>query len=146
MAPFVSKKRKPDEADITPDEFPTTDNAVVTTPIGSPARKKMKITQTQKQALIDNLQLESTKTRLYSMSLSLTRWQSLNVPENCAPTTPFKPKISGLELNDVSTAYHCLSAKPGWENCSPDTWVLHILGRLLLLPRLLQWVQRLQRV
>lgn len=35
------------------------DGHQVTTPIGSPARKKMKITQSQKQALIDNLQLES---------------------------------------------------------------------------------------
>ncbi len=31
----------------------------VTTPTGSPARKRMKISQSQKQALIDNLQLES---------------------------------------------------------------------------------------
>lgn len=29
------------------------------TPTGSPARKKLRITQSQKQALIDNLQLES---------------------------------------------------------------------------------------
>ena len=34
--------------------------ASVTTPTGSPSRKRTKITQPQKQALIDNLQLEST--------------------------------------------------------------------------------------
>lgn len=46
MAPTMAHKRKSDEMDNGP-----------STPTGSP-RKKMKITQAQKQALIDNLQLE----------------------------------------------------------------------------------------
>lgn len=46
MPPTAARKRKSDEIDNGP-----------TTPTESP-RKKMKITQTQKQALIDNLQLE----------------------------------------------------------------------------------------
>jgi Nbl1 / Borealin N terminal len=50
MAPAQNRKRKSEqmeeEANITP--------------TGSPARKKMKITQSQRQALIDNLQLEIT--------------------------------------------------------------------------------------
>ena len=49
MAP-VSRKRKSEAMDETPQPH---------TPTGSPARKKLRITQSQKQALIDNLQLES---------------------------------------------------------------------------------------
>ncbi|EXJ88585.1 hypothetical protein A1O1_05515 [Capronia coronata CBS 617.96] len=52
MAPPVSRKRKSEEMEESP-------RAV--TPEGSPARKKMRITQTQKQALIENLQLEITE-------------------------------------------------------------------------------------
>lgn len=37
------------------------DTSVAETPTGTPARKKLRITQRQKQALIDNLQLESTR-------------------------------------------------------------------------------------
>jgi len=54
MAP-VNRKRK--SAEMADEITPTTNN--VTTPTGSPATKKLKITQAQKQALIDNLQLES---------------------------------------------------------------------------------------
>ncbi|OAP57156.1 hypothetical protein AYL99_07894 [Fonsecaea erecta] len=53
MAPPTSRKRKSDEMDDL------ADGAV--TPSGSPVRKKMRITQQQKQALIDNLQLEITE-------------------------------------------------------------------------------------
>ncbi|KAL2406836.1 hypothetical protein ABEF92_008500 [Exophiala dermatitidis] len=52
MAPGNARKRKSDEMEETP-------RAV--TPTGSPVHKKMKITQTQKQALMDNLQLEITE-------------------------------------------------------------------------------------
>jgi len=48
MTPQTARKRKSDEMEGGP-----------STPTGSPAPKKMKITQPQKQALIDNLQLES---------------------------------------------------------------------------------------
>lgn len=51
MAP-QSRKRKSDAVEDTPQP---------TTPIGSPARKKLKVTASQKQVLIDNLQLEITE-------------------------------------------------------------------------------------
>jgi hypothetical protein len=44
----VSKKRK------SPDR-----EGPARTPTGTPVRKRMRITQSQKQALVDNLQLES---------------------------------------------------------------------------------------
>ncbi|KIX92836.1 uncharacterized protein Z520_11499 [Fonsecaea multimorphosa CBS 102226] len=53
MAPANSRKRKSDEMDDL------AGGAV--TPSGSPARKKLRITQQQKQALMDNLQLEITE-------------------------------------------------------------------------------------
>lgn len=49
-------KRKSSEMD---DAYPN-DNDGMQTPTGSPSRKKMRLTRKQKQALIDNLQLEST--------------------------------------------------------------------------------------
>lgn len=52
MAPANARKRKSDEME---------EPVGAVTPTGSPARKKMKITQSQKQALMDNLQLESEK-------------------------------------------------------------------------------------
>jgi hypothetical protein len=55
MAP-QSRKRKSEAMEETPRPQ---------TPTGSPSRKKLKITQSEKQALIDNLQLESMYT-LYS--------------------------------------------------------------------------------
>jgi len=50
MAPLTTRKRKSDEMAGTPEAV---------APTGSPAPKRLKITQSQKQALIDNLQLES---------------------------------------------------------------------------------------
>ncbi|KAJ9497246.1 hypothetical protein H2202_007403 [Exophiala xenobiotica] len=52
MTPANTRKRKSDEME---------EPARAVTPTGSPARKKMRITQSQKQALIDNLQLEVTE-------------------------------------------------------------------------------------
>jgi hypothetical protein len=51
MSASASRKRKSPEPDAL--------NEAVTTPSNSPARKKAKITENQKQTLIDNLQLES---------------------------------------------------------------------------------------
>ncbi|EXJ74595.1 uncharacterized protein A1O5_02891 [Cladophialophora psammophila CBS 110553] len=53
MAPASSRKRKSDEMDEPA--------AGTVTPSRSPVRKKMRITQQQKQALMDNLQLEITE-------------------------------------------------------------------------------------
>ena len=55
MTAIQSRKRKSDELDEVYNEHQ------VTTPTPSPPQKKIKITQSQKQALIDNLQLESTQ-------------------------------------------------------------------------------------
>ena len=52
MAPAQTRKRKSEAMEIEVQN---------TTPTASPARKKTKITQSQKQALIDNLQLEITE-------------------------------------------------------------------------------------
>lgn len=52
MAPTPTRKRKSEALEVEVQH---------NTPTGSPARKKMKITQSQKQALIDNLQLEITE-------------------------------------------------------------------------------------
>ncbi|EXJ77972.1 hypothetical protein A1O3_09131 [Capronia epimyces CBS 606.96] len=54
MAPTRPRKRKSDEMEESP-------RAATPTPSGSPAQKRMRITQTQKQALMDNLQLEITE-------------------------------------------------------------------------------------
>ncbi|PCG91428.1 Hypothetical protein PENO1_093920 [Penicillium occitanis (nom. inval.)] len=56
MSASVSRKRKTPEPER--DAF---NHDEVTTPSNSPARKKLKITQHQKQTLIDNLQLEITE-------------------------------------------------------------------------------------
>jgi hypothetical protein len=53
MAQTQSRKRKSDLLDEQDHDLQTS------TPTGSPARKRAKITRSQKQALIDNLQLES---------------------------------------------------------------------------------------
>jgi hypothetical protein len=54
MPPQLPKKRKSDALEAEHGD------GAVTTPTGHPARKRMKISQPQKQALIDNLQLEGT--------------------------------------------------------------------------------------
>jgi hypothetical protein len=53
MAQAQSRKRKSDLLDEQDHDLQTS------TPTGGPARKRAKITRSQKQALIDNLQLES---------------------------------------------------------------------------------------
>ena len=71
MAPTRPRKRKSDDSNALDDhamlaDFPAPPTTAVSngsparTPTGSPLRKKLRITQTQKQVLIDNLQLEST--------------------------------------------------------------------------------------
>ncbi|QKX55299.1 uncharacterized protein TRUGW13939_02391 [Talaromyces rugulosus] len=56
MTATVSRKRKSTEPDRDP-----RDETQITTPTGSPPAKKLRITQSQKQTLIDNLQLEITE-------------------------------------------------------------------------------------
>lgn len=69
MATTMARKRKSDEMDNGP-----------STPTESP-RKKMKITQAQKQALIDNLQLEGWY-HLPCVGPQLTDIQLLNAQDN----------------------------------------------------------------
>lgn len=45
----------------------------MTTPTRSPARKKLRLTRSQKQALIDNLQLESMRVCTLPFHTELTR-------------------------------------------------------------------------
>ncbi|KAK4936663.1 hypothetical protein LTR10_022515 [Elasticomyces elasticus] len=52
MSPTNTRKRKSDQME---------ESSCAVTPTGSPASKKMRITEAQKQALIDNLQLEITE-------------------------------------------------------------------------------------
>ncbi|OKL58349.1 hypothetical protein UA08_06008 [Talaromyces atroroseus] len=56
MSAAISRKRKSPEP-----ERDSVNEDHITTPSNSPARKKLKITQHQKQTLIDNLQLEITE-------------------------------------------------------------------------------------
>lgn len=77
MSASASKKRKSPEPE---------DNAwnqdQVTTPSNSPPRKKLKITQRQKQTLIDNLQLESMST----FGSQITSTPSLSILTNVSVT------------------------------------------------------------
>lgn len=61
MTTAASRKRKSPEPERVDDAH--NDAEIPTTPTEGPARKKLKLTQTQKQALIDNLQLESMSTK-----------------------------------------------------------------------------------
>lgn len=67
------------------------------TPTTSPPKKTMRMTQVQKQALIDNLQLESKsinlpdcRTPTKHLEISNTQ-QSPNARANSEPNTPNKP-------------------------------------------------------
>lgn len=60
MTPLATKRKSPEDDAFRTDEAKT--------PTGSPPKKKMKITRSQKQALMDNLQLES----MFWLSLPLT--------------------------------------------------------------------------
>ncbi|KAI9935026.1 hypothetical protein ASPWEDRAFT_44599 [Aspergillus wentii DTO 134E9] len=53
MTPLATKRKSPEDDAFRTDEAKT--------PTGSPPKKKMKITRSQKQALMDNLQLEITE-------------------------------------------------------------------------------------
>ena len=66
MAPLRTKKRKSSSSGNAIPNFPVPPQMVALksparTPTASPAKKSLKITQGQKQALIDNLQLEGRK-------------------------------------------------------------------------------------
>ncbi|OAX85526.1 hypothetical protein ACJ72_00064 [Emergomyces africanus] len=61
MATISRKRKSPEPSDPHAPEHTGHATGAVRTPDGSPPRKKMRITLSQKQALIDNLQLEVTE-------------------------------------------------------------------------------------
>jgi hypothetical protein len=103
MAPSNPRKRKSDEME---EAVPAG-----TTPTGSPTRKKMKISQQQKQALIDNLQLESMRTIMMPLAYTNTFCQSPNELANSAPATPFNVPTFAPASNGASIAFPSRSAK-----------------------------------
>jgi hypothetical protein len=108
MAPL---KRKAPEFVDAPDATPT----------GRPV-KKLRLTQNQKQALIDNLQLESTsKGGVLKYKLGLTKPQSLSARASFVHNMLFKPMTFVPALNDASTVFPSLSARPIWASFSRST-------------------------
>ena len=93
MAPQGTRKRK---SEVLQD--------AVTTPPSGPSTKKLKITQAQKQALIDNLQLES-EFYFYVSLLDIDFVKSQNEHAGFALIMPCKQRTCDLELSDASTAY-----------------------------------------
>uniref|UniRef100_A0A093V388 ATP-dependent Clp protease ATP-binding subunit ClpX n=1 Tax=Talaromyces marneffei PM1 TaxID=1077442 RepID=A0A093V388_TALMA len=116
MSASTSRKRKSPEPER--DAF---NQDQVTTPSSSPARKKLKISQRQKQALIDNLQLEITERarRLraqYALQAQDLRsrierrhWSSSTIPKKSAvPSKAMKSPVATKKQKDVE--YPILSA------------------------------------
>jgi hypothetical protein len=100
MAQTQSRKRKSDLLDEQDHDLQTS------TPTGGPARKRAKITRSQKQALIDNLQLESELPRCGEGYLShMVTMQLPNALVTCVPITPFSPQTFDLGSKDVSIAF-----------------------------------------
>lgn len=89
MSPITGKRKSADD-----------DAYDVTTPTGSPPTKKLRITRNQKQALIDNLQLESMFHSYFSRHLMLTS-QSPNAPANFEPSMPSKQATFEPVLKDA---------------------------------------------
>ena len=102
MAPANPRKRKSEQM-----EEPASPVAA-TTPTGSP-RKKMRITQSQKQALMDNLQLESKPLHTFKSrhkALANTK-QSLRELVNCGQSMLFNVQISEPASKDASIEFLC---------------------------------------
>lgn len=102
MASPLSRKRKSPETDHDA-------HNVSWTPAGSPPRKKLRITQSQKQALIDNLQLESKlvlppakSVRFHPLTeRAADDRKSPSEPANCARNMLSRPRTFEHGLNDV---------------------------------------------
>lgn len=84
------------------------------TPTGRPV-KKLRLTQSQKQALIDNLQLESTSEGGdLKYKLVLTNPQSLSALASFVHNMLFRQMTFDPVLNDASTVFPSLFARPTW--------------------------------
>jgi hypothetical protein len=121
MSAAMSRKRKSPEP-----ERDALNEDHITTPSNSPARKKLKITQNQKQTLIDNLQLESTLS--FSMKeipccRLLTVSQSQNEPADYVLSMHFRRRIFDLESKDELTAFLSRYARPLWERYSKSSTI-----------------------
>ena len=100
MAPGRTKKvRSSTEIGSTARPQTVTLQSPARTPVQSPEKRSMTITQGQKQALIDNLQLESEYSWSHSVTRALTFSQSRNVHENSELNTLSKHKVYGLASN-----------------------------------------------
>jgi hypothetical protein len=86
MAEMQSRKRKSTVLDEQDHDQQSS------TPTGHPARKKTKITQAQKQALIDNLQLESKFSHCLQSWSILTSWP-VSYRTRPSPARPLCPSI-----------------------------------------------------
>jgi hypothetical protein len=96
MAQTQSRKRKSDVLDDQDHDLQTS------TPTGSPARKRTKITQSQKQALIDNLQLES-ELLCRRRSRSILMSGSCSYRTRPSPARPLCSSILGPSVSDRKT-------------------------------------------
>jgi hypothetical protein len=99
-------KRKSDAMDVTPTGSPT---------------KKMRLTQRQKQALMDNLQLESGWNCGFTVIMALILLQSPSGHVSFVLNMPFRQMTSGRALSDASIASQCRYARPTSASCSKNT-------------------------
>lgn len=100
MAPARTKKAQSStEISSTARPQTVTLQSPARTPVQSPQKRSMTVTEGQKQALVDNLQLESENSGSQSMTQALTFSQSRNVRESYGLNTLFKLKAYGLESN-----------------------------------------------
>jgi len=98
------------------------------TPTTSPPKKTIRMTQVQKQALIDNLQLESKSIILPTLQKHPSEYlnnsniqQSPNARANSELNTPNKPQASDRVSRSASTASRHLCEKRTWASSSPNT-------------------------
>ena len=91
------------------------------TPTQSRAKKPLIITEAQKQALIDNLQLEGTSLSTNTTKQDSRSWQSPSVRESCAPSTHSKLKACAQGSSYGSTAYQLQCEKRTWASSMRST-------------------------
>lgn len=80
----------------------------------SPQRQAFTITEAQKQALIDNLQLEGmrcSRSRFNSQPNAHLHTQSPREHVNYAPSMPYKHKVFGRDSTCASIAFPCRSER-----------------------------------
>ena len=121
-----STKRKSVEME---DAYPSIEHA---TPTNTPSKKRMRITRSQKQTLMDNLQLESMFVSQLSKVLT-DILQSRKELVNSARSTHSKHKTYDPGSNDASIESLLPSERLTWASCSKNTILLPGLWRTLRL-------------